>query len=58
MKKKLKRIKNEHINDYLQERDCFPEYEDWNGSYYQPTAQLFDLLDNYYVEFILIPNKK
>lgn len=57
MKKETRVIRNKHINDYLYEHSYFPYYEWDDECYYKSTKRFKELLDNYYIQYIIIPNK-
>lgn len=54
----MKKIRNTHINNFLEEYGCYPEYEDVCGAcYYKPTRKFFSLLDKYFIRYTAIPNR-
>lgn len=53
----LKKIRNKHIQNYLEEHGCLAAIEDEEAYYYKKTSQFTSLLDSYFIEFICIPNK-
>lgn len=56
----LTKISNRHINNYLEQHNCYPAEEDWNDQnvcWFEITPQFISLLEDYYVEFKCIPNK-
>ena len=54
----MKVIRNYRIQDYLAENNCMPAYIDGEEFYYNRTPFLYELLDNYYIEYICLPNKR
>ena len=55
--KNLKRIRNLHINNYLEEHGLYPIYEEYEYCYYERTPLLLSLLDKFHVKYSCIPNK-
>lgn len=51
-------VRSRRLIDYLWERGCIPAYETAAGAYYVITEDLYMLLDNYYIRYYCIPNKK
>lgn len=53
----MKKIRNKHIQDYLEEHGYLPKYENGNECWYESTPQFVSLLDSYFIQYICIPNK-
>ena len=54
----LKKITNTNIQNYLYENNYFPvDYDDTGAEYYKQSPQLFDLLDKYYIKFVIFQSK-
>ena len=50
-------ISSNRLNDYLYMNRYYPEYERIGYSVYKATDRLRELIDNYYIEYVCIPNK-
>lgn len=53
----MKKIRNKHMQDYLEENGIYPVREDYEAAYYRHTPKLLSLLDSYFIKYICIPNK-
>lgn len=51
-------VKSRRLIDYLWERGYIPAFETAAGAYYMLSQDLYMLLDNYYIHYYCIPNKK
>ncbi len=54
---KYKKITNINIQLFLEENGTYPVIEDYFAAYYARTPQLYELLDQYFIKYICIPNK-
>lgn len=50
-------IKNNRLIDFLWVNGLKPTYELYGIAFYEKNKQLYSLLDKYYVEYALIPNR-
>ena len=55
--RQMKIITNDNIKNFLEENGIYPVREWYEKAYYKETAQLFSLLDSYYIKFSCMPNK-
>lgn len=51
-------VKSDRLINYLWERGCIPALETDIAAYYVVSADLFSLLESYYIRFYCIPNSK
>lgn len=51
-------VKSDRLINYLWERGCIPALETDIAAYYFVNADLFSLLESYYIRFYCIPNSK
>lgn len=59
MKKKLTRITNRHLQNYLGERKIWPveDYDD-GPAFYLATEELRAAIESYKIEFEIFPNRR
>ena len=50
-------VRSKKVIDFLLSRGCIPLYETEAAAYYHITADLYMLLDCYYIRHYCIPNK-
>lgn len=51
-------IESKRLIDYLWLKGCIPAYETPLAAYYRITADLYYLLEAYYIRYYCIPNRK
>lgn len=51
-------VKSDRLINYLWLRGCVPMFETEAAAYYLLTADLYSLLESYYIRFFCIPNGK
>lgn len=53
----MRAIKNTRIVDYLWMNGIKPVYERYGVSYYKCSKKLNSIMDRYYIEYTLLPNR-
>lgn len=53
----MKKIKSNHLQNYLYENKCYPVYEEYGIAYYKEDDRLYKLLELYSITYYYIPNK-
>lgn len=51
-------VKSDRLINYLWERGCIPAFDTSVAAYYVINADLYSLLESYYIRYYCIPNYK